>query len=156
MHIHLYNLYMYMLITQLSLLYRCDECADGYTGDSCEQTDYCFDHACQNGATCVNGQSDYDCTCPRCEPAPHCSCVACRFRDIHPCLPPQLIRPTTTLATAVRSATRVTRTSLTATTASVGTSVHRVTCVTAKPTSRATTATNACQGETESAVHHVT
>ncbi|XP_069122162.1 uncharacterized protein [Argopecten irradians] len=43
--------------------YRC-ECKGGYTGDNCEiAPDYCVNHQCENGATCVSGEWNYTCTC---------------------------------------------------------------------------------------------
>lgn len=39
--------------------------SDGYSGRNCDTPpDLCAVNSCQNGATCVNGQSNYTCTCP--------------------------------------------------------------------------------------------
>ena len=43
--------------------YECS-CKEGYFGRRCENVvDLCLPGPCQNGATCVNLLTDYNCTC---------------------------------------------------------------------------------------------
>ena len=37
----------------------------GYTGNQCDTApDFCVNHVCENGATCVSGARNYTCQCP--------------------------------------------------------------------------------------------
>ena len=48
-------------------------CQDGWSGSTCNQPpDACYQHQCQNGATCVPGQNSYDCLCPSEYSGVHC------------------------------------------------------------------------------------
>ena len=41
-------------------------CADGFSGLHCKMNiDDCLEHACANGATCVDGVNSYTCDCPQ-------------------------------------------------------------------------------------------
>ena len=40
-------------------------CRNGYSGSKCQTLpDFCLQNSCQNGATCVTGQTNYTCSCP--------------------------------------------------------------------------------------------
>ena len=49
----------------------CDECSSSWTGDGCLDINYCENHVCLNGATCVNlpDDSTYRSHSPTCSPS---------------------------------------------------------------------------------------
>lgn len=56
--------FFYFFIPFNNSTYSC-YCIDGYTGVQCQTNwDECWSSPCQNGATCIDGVAQYNCSCP--------------------------------------------------------------------------------------------